>query len=478
MMGNSREEDVSGLMERMNIGRGGQQAFGTAPPNFGHLSESMTHGQQVATMQSDRARLQREQAEYDNMQRSSGNDQQAGQNFADRLQHFNDLRLQTDMEQSSKVAPPPEGIIGKPSAQQAQPQGEESESASPDSNAPQFHAQDQKADPSSFGQETLSLTEQVQKAQSAKHSPQPPQSAWNKVEPAIFPFPPPPSQSPLPAPAAQRKPIVAENLTTESRSGAATPAAETPSASIAPWAKEPAEAARGPSLREIQEAEAKKAAEREALAAAARREAFEKEMQAQTQSPVVQPGLPSSSTWASGASPVTPGGASASVWGAKPAPGKVATPSGSMSKKTLQQIQKEEEARKQRAVAQAAAAATAFGVVAPAPSAGKRYADLASKAQPAVPSVPGVNSAWTTVGASGKTKPPGGSTPVPAPAVRSTSTTIVPSVVKKPTMTRSTTIGGQSGKVNAEEEFRKWAVNELRHDLNKGINGMSSFFTG
>jgi hypothetical protein len=34
---------------------------------------------------------------------------------------------------------------------------------------------------------------------------------------------------------------------------------ETPSASIAPWAKEPAEAARGPSLRMIQEAEAKKA---------------------------------------------------------------------------------------------------------------------------------------------------------------------------------------------------------------------------
>jgi PERQ amino acid-rich with GYF domain-containing protein len=35
-------------------------------------------------------------------------------------------------------------------------------------------------------------------------------------------------------------------------------------------------------------------------------------------------------------------------------------------------------------------------------------------------------------------------------------------------------MGGQSGKLNAEEEFRKWAVNELRHDLNKGINGTFS----
>jgi PERQ amino acid-rich with GYF domain-containing protein len=229
---------------------------------------------------------------------------------------------------------------------------------------------------------------------------------------------------------------------------------------------------RGPSLREIQEAEAKKAAEHEALAAAARREAFEKELLAQTQSPVVQPGLPSSSTWASGASPVAPSGAAASVWGAKPAAGKVITPSGSMSKKTLQQIQKEEEARKQRAVTQAAASATVLGsVAAPAPSAGKRYADLAGKTTAVLPSIPGVNSAWTTVGASGKTKAPGGTTPVPA-AVRSTSTTVVPSVIKKPVVSRSTTASGQSGKVNAEEEFRKWAVNELRHDLNKGINGM------
>jgi PERQ amino acid-rich with GYF domain-containing protein len=217
--------------------------------------------------------------------------------------------------------------------------------------------------------------------------------------------------------------------------------------------------------------EAKKAAEREAAAAAARREAFEKEMQAQNQSPAVQPGLPSSSTWASGASPVTPSTANASVW-IKPAATKVAAQPTPSSKKTLQQIQKEEEARKQRATAQAVAAANAFGAAVPAPSAGKRYADLASKSTPTLAAaMPAGSTAWTTVGASGKVKTPGGTTtPVPG-AVRSTSSTIVPSLAKKPTVTRSATMGGQSGKLNAEEEFRKWAVNELRHDLNKGING-------
>jgi PERQ amino acid-rich with GYF domain-containing protein len=33
-------------------------------------------------------------------------------------------------------------------------------------------------------------------------------------------------------------------------------------------------------------------------------------------------------------------------------------------------------------------------------------------------------------------------------------------------------MGNQLTKVNAEEEFRKWAVGELRHDLDKQFNGM------
>jgi hypothetical protein len=53
----------------------------------------------------------------------------------------------------------------------------------------------------------------------------------------------------------------------------------------APWAKEPTEASRGPSLKVIQEAEANKAAEGEALAAAARCKTFKKELLTQNQSP-------------------------------------------------------------------------------------------------------------------------------------------------------------------------------------------------
>ncbi|OAL47481.1 hypothetical protein IQ07DRAFT_646419 [Pyrenochaeta sp. DS3sAY3a] len=459
ILSNLRDEDVPAMMDRLSLGRTGQAPFGAAPPQFGQQQhpDARAHQQQVAAMLNDRARLQREQAEHDNLQRQAPNEQQNAQAFADRLQQFNELRLQTDLEQSIK---PAEDVIGKPQGSQ----GQHSFPTSPADDGMQ--APEPEAVSLPTHQEPLSLTEQVQKAASAKHSPQP-LSAWNKVEPALFPFPPPPSQSPLPAPAAQRKPIVAENLAGESRSGAATPAADTPSASVAPWAKEPAEASRGPSLREIQEAEAKKAAEREAVAAAARREAFEKELLAHSQSPAIQPGLPSSSTWASGASPITPGGATgSSVW-AKPLAGKTVTPSTPNSKKTLQQIQKEEEARKQRVAAQAAAA-SGFGIPAPVTAAGKRYADLAGKSSPALPPVSAGNSAWTTVGASGKVKTPGGTTPVPT-AVRSTSSTIVPPIVKKPAVSRSVTMGAQSGKLNAEEEFRKWAVNELRHDLNKGI---------
>jgi PERQ amino acid-rich with GYF domain-containing protein len=471
MMGNMRDEEVSGLMDRLNLGRGGQPAFGTAPGSFApQQPEGASHAQNVVAMLNDRARLQREQAEHDAMQRLGLNDQQAAQASADRLQQFNDLRVQTDLDQS-RQAPPPEGVIGKPSAQTAQAQEQEADPQSTELEDAEEQAPEANIESPTATQEPLSLTEQVQKAQSAKHSPQP-QSAWKPVEPALYPFPPAPSQSPLPAPAAQRKAIVPGDLHADSR--AATPAADTPSASIAPWAKEPAEAARGPSLREIQEAEAKKAAEREALAAAARREAFEKELLAQAQSPVIQPGLPSSSTWASGAgaSPATPAPASgASVW-AKPAASKAPAQPTPASKKTLAQIQKEEEQRKNRAAAQAAVAATAAGVVPVAAAGGKRYADLANKQTPVLPAAAlavGV-SPWTTVGASGKVKAPGGpASPAPT-AVRSTSSTVVPSILKKPTVARTTTLGGASGKANAEEEFRKWAVNELRSDLNKGIN--------
>ncbi|KAF2004698.1 hypothetical protein P154DRAFT_519173 [Amniculicola lignicola CBS 123094] len=467
MLGNLREEDVPAMMDRLNIGRTGQPPFGSSPMPFGQQQpESNTHAQQVVAMLSDRARLQREQAEHDAVQRAAHNDQQAAQATADRLQQFHDLRLQTDLDQSSSAIRAPEGVIGKPQTSAAATQEyqthSESAEAQYEQTAPVVQEELSKSEP-------LSLTEQVQKAQS-KQSPVP-QSPWAKVEPAIHPFPPPPSQSPLPAPAAQRKPIVADSLATESRSRSETPSADTPSASIAPWAKEPAEASRGPSLKEIQEAEARKAAEREAIAQAARREAFERELVAQTHSPAAQPGLPSTSNWASGASPMTPVGGQ-SAW-SKPIVGKPQGQPTAPSKKTFQQIQKEEAARQQRATAAAAAAnaATALGAAAANLSSGKRYADLASKQTATQLAGPGVGGAWMTVGPSGKPKGLVPAVPAGPAVMRSASGGTVPTAVaKKPAAMRSATLGGTLGKQNAEDEFRRWAVGELKSDLGKGIN--------
>lgn len=465
-LGHIREEDVPGMMDRLNLGRSGQQPFGGAQSGFGQQpSDSNATTQQVVAMLNDRARLQREQAEHDALSRLGQNDQQAAQASMERLQQFHDLRVQTDLNQSgAPVQQRSEGVIGKPAASTTEAPQHEPEPTS-------ASEQDTKeTSDASKTEEPLSLTEQVQKAASAKQSAQV-QSAWNKVEPAIHPFPPPPSQSPLPAPAAQRKPIAADSLAAEATSRSQTPSADTPSASIAPWAKEPAEAPKGPSLKEIQEIEAKKAAEREAIAAAARREAFEQELLAQSQATAAQPGLPSSSTWASGASPITPSATNASVW-AKPLAGKIASQPGTNGKKTLQQIQKEEEARKQRAAAQAAAATTTFGSTPQPASTGKRYADLASKNAPAQPAVGG---AWTTVGASGKTKGPI-PTPAPPAAIRSVSSGVIPAAVKKAPITRTASVVGTpvAGQANAQEEFKKWAINELRSDLHRTINGKSS----
>jgi len=258
-------------------------------------------------------------------------------------------------------------------------------------------------------------------------------------------------------------------------SARASPSTETLSASLAPWAREAVEAPKQPSLREIQEAEARRAARQEGIAVAARRAALEKELATlATQAIAPAPGLPSSSTWATIESPGTPASAT-SAW-AKPTVGKVVV-GGSVTKKTLQQIQKEEEAlaRKQRAAATAATNASVASAVAGAAqalSSGKRYADLAGKAAAAVPPVS--TGSWTTVGASGKVKTP--ATPVATVGMRSTSSPVpVAAVRSKPVITASKAAATVSAP-NALVEFNKWAIHELAHDLNKDIQGMLSLF--
>jgi len=485
--GLARDEDFPGLFDRLSLGRGGQLPFG-GPSFSSGQQDAPTHAQQVTGMMQERARLQREQEQYDAIQSAGLQDHPASN---DRLHQFNDLRAQRHDDVGSG---PREGVIGKPIGTPSDLN--EDVRKSYESSVPRALFQNQEQRPpqvvipalgvgpstSHIEPEVLSLAEQVQKAASAKQSPAPlPQFPWAKVEANLLrPFPPPQSASPLPAPAAQRnRQHVADALAAESGSRSETPI-DTPSASIAPWAKDTAEGSKGPSLKDIQEAEARKAAQQEEIAAAARRALAEQERLNQPIAPAPAPGLPSSSIWGSGTSPVTPASAGPSAW-AKPLAGKTPpVPNAASAKKTLAQIQKEEEARKQRAAAAAAAnAANTAASGAPGLAAGKRYADLAGKVAGAGIGIQAPGSAWTTVGASGKPKAPtvtasAGLNSAPRAVSSSTVPTIGLPGKSKPAITpvRSTTMGGaQAGQPNANDEFQKWAKSALTKGLNSNING-------
>jgi PERQ amino acid-rich with GYF domain-containing protein len=461
-LGHIREEEIPGLMERLTMGAPNARApvGGTAGPLGQHPLDHPGLAQQVQQMMSDRLQLLQEQAEHDTLSQRLGPDQTAAQASLDRLRQFRDLRA--SREQSLEQLDGDEDITEVIQTIKTQ---HKLDPIQTDISSP---AQAQQSQPATLKQnEQPTLTEQVQKAQSAKQTAQ--KAVWQTIEVGTI-LPPPPSQSPMPAPVAQRKQNLADTLAAESRSQTQSPAVETPSASIAPWAKETVEAPKGPSLKEIQEMEAKKAQQAEALAAAARREQFEKELAAQAAAVAAQPqpGLPSTSTWASGQSP---GGATpASVW-AKPAVSKAPGINVAAPKKTLQQIQKEEEARKQRAAAAASAASAANSMASTQSAAGKRYADLIGKNVASPP--PTAGGAWTTVGAGGRAKaPPIPTAPAVATRVVSGSIPTMPPVAKVKPVQRSTTMGtAQLSKVEALSSFKEWAVAELRSHLSKGVNG-------
>lgn len=303
------------------------------------------------------------------------------------------------------------------------------------------------------------------------------QSPWGKVDrPITESHPVSQTSSPLPAPAARRSggQSVADALAAGSSPSHISPSAETTTVSVAPWAaKESADAPKQVSLKQIQEAEARRAAKQEETQAAMRRAALEKETTTQPVAPA--PGLPSSSTWASGDPLPSPSVSGPSAW-AKATTAKPASISGP-TKKTLLQIQKDEEAadKRRKALAAAATAANNGGAKNAATAAipaGKRYADLAGGGASQAP--PGIAaSAWTTVGASGKPRTP--ATPsFPAAAVRVASadnTSNAAAAPKaKPTVAPVRTNVSSTG-FNAQDDFKKWAVAELRMDLKKGIQG-------
>ena len=457
------QDQLAALVDRLNVGRQDPFAFGGASFSS-RQSDSLFHSQQVTSMLQDRAQLQEEQDQFD---KANPDDLFAQQAREERLRQFNALRAQ-----EGDIVRTAEGLPTHPATVSQQL---EAEAAATNS---ELAAEMLALDPET-SEPTLTLSQQVQKAASAQRQQQQeqeqaPESVWGKVDRAMpQPFPPPPSASPLPAPAAQRnRQNVADALAAGSRSQTQTPV-DAPATSVAPWAKDTHELPKGPSLKEIQEAEARTAAQREEVAAAARRAQLvaEQERLSQVQAHVV-PGLPSSANWASAGSPGIPTSTTSSAWSTKTQP----TPTNTATKKTLAQIQKEEEARKQR-LAAAAAAAAQTATPSPPASASKRYADLASKAPaPSAAAGPAVSGAWTTVGAGGKAKAP----PAAPLGPRSTSGTIpvAPAVASKPrpvVATRTVTAGSvpQSNPNRAVEEFSKWAKFTLGKGLNSNINGKS-----
>lgn len=448
-----REEDLPRLMERLGMGRGSQQPFSDSV-----YAQDPGHQQHVAAMLQERDRQRREQEQYDLLQR--GNDDQ--RTTAERLEQYHRLRAQEEQQQLQ--APGPIGghvnrqtlDLNLAGQQQMRDVGHEYQDLSQ-----QTHNEP----------EPLSLSEQVQKAAAKQQPASQPQSPWAKVDSGLpQPFPPPQSSSPMPAPTPQRnRQSVADALNAESQTPSQADSVETPGAALAPWAKEPAEGSKGPSLKEIQALEAKNAAQKEEIAVAARRALAEQERLSQQNQPVAPaPGLPSSANWASSISPAVPTTTGASPW-AKPAAGKpaVATPVAG-AKKTLAQIQKEEEARKNRATAAAAVNAAANASATAALAGGKRYAELASKAS--VPTPLTSSAAWTTVGASGKVKTP--TAPAPSLSTRSASGGIVqPSAsAAKPKPIVTTSTKGPGNQQLANQEFQRWTKSALSKGLNSNMN--------
>ncbi|KAG5923235.1 hypothetical protein E4U61_004041 [Claviceps capensis] len=330
---------------------------------------------------------------------------------------------------------------------------------------------------------TLSLTQQVQKTQQAAAAAVVTQSVESDMP---MPFPPPSSSTPLPAPTAQR---VRSNLPEQySRSQSGTPDASQPPP-LAPWAKEPGvEGQKGPSLKEIQAAEARKAAKAEEAAAALRKAAMEQEAallreREKQAAAAAAAGLPATSTWGHGSpapatSPwVKPGG---------PAKGSPAGPAAAATagrQKTLAEIQREEESRKQKT---REASTPTYAPV----SVSKSYAILAGKPNPLMsssmtgggPQPAAISGAgWATVGAGGKVKTPLGSS---INAVKTPSATVAAAapfsaappvrMISKPAPTVASSASKAEPTNVAMDEFHKWTQRELSRGITCDVSSFQA----
>jgi PERQ amino acid-rich with GYF domain-containing protein len=184
------------------------------------------------------------------------------------------------------------------------------------------------------------------------------------------------------APSPSLAPPVTTSIDQAPEPQAPTPAPKATSPAPAPWAKEekkaakPAAAAPSPSLREIQEAEAREAEKRKevARAQAAQAAAEAAQRQAALDAQEAAESLPSSASWAAGPAQVPPtkAGSGAAPW-TKPA--AAPAPVAAKGQKTLKEIQEEEERQKKAAQAAREQQQAAVGL-----AAGRGYAGATSSA--------------------------------------------------------------------------------------------------
>jgi PERQ amino acid-rich with GYF domain-containing protein len=395
--------------------------------------------------------------------------QKDSEGFSERLEEFHELRAQFDAEQAAAAGT---SEVTEDIAHEEQPAAP----AAPEPAKEPVPSSESAESKKTAKAQELTLTEKVRKTQADNAKSSQPQPASDLP----MPFPPPVQATPLAAPTAQR-PASGLPARYGDRSASGTPDTTSDGAALAPpptapWAPQPgAEMQKGPSLKEIQEAEAKKAAKKEEAAAAARRAALEQEAAAirereRAAAAAANPALPATSNWATGSPVGTPGG---SPWKQPAALKSAASVAGSSTaKKTLADIQREEEARKQKAREAAAAAAQAS--TPPVSAMGKRYADLAGKSSASPNLVPSTATAqasqgggWATVGAGGKVKAPTG------PAVQSRSASVSvkasPSPVAAKPAPKPAQTSLKDAKSQAMEEFKKW----LHRELARGLIGVA-----
>lgn len=450
------------------------------------------------------------------------------QGFSERLKEFHQLRENVHVEETAGAGLSFVAAETIEEAQHAAPlQAQEAAAAvgvAADEAAVAEAAKLTSGDGTASPPDTLSLTQQVQKAQAAAAKRNAVQEQEEEKVATIpeaeahtdlpMPFPPPQGATPtIAAPTAQRTRSTLPDQYATSRSQSETPenaAAQAPP--LAPWARDLATEShhKGPSLKEIQEAEAKKAAKAEEAAATVRKALAEQEAALQRErekaAAAAAPGLPTSSTWATNA---PSGSASSSPW-SKPGgmasnkPNSLGATGGSGNnnnnghgasekKKTLADIQREEEARKQKsrelAVQSGLLAQSLAGSGSSGGSSGKRYADLASKVQgssnassPVIgssgspvggaASSSSVGSGWATVGAGGKVKAPAMSSvgSVSGRTVSGASVAGSPSVAVKATPVAVPAVRTASKQGAAMEEFNKWVHRELSRGITSGID--------